>query len=80
MNFKNIVNKLCSQFDSKAYDQDILKYGLEVLIYNLFTILILIVLSILFQNCGFGLYFIPTFCIFQTAFEYWNCAGRLRPA
>ena len=24
MNFKNIVNKLCSQFDSKAYDQDIL--------------------------------------------------------
>ena len=32
MNFKNIVNKLCSQFDSKAYDQDILKYGLEVLI------------------------------------------------
>ena len=57
MNFKNIVNKLCSQFDSKAYDQDILKYGLEVLIYNLFTILILIVLSILFQNCGFGLYF-----------------------
>ena len=40
MNFKNIVNKLCSQFDSKAYDQDILKYGLEVLIYNLFTILI----------------------------------------
>ena len=41
MNFKNIVNKLCSQFDSKAYDQDILKYGLEVLIYNLFTILIL---------------------------------------
>ena len=44
MNFKNIVNKLCSQFDSKAYDQDILKYGLEVLIYNLFTILILIVL------------------------------------
>ena len=57
MNFKNIVNKLCSQFDSKAYDQDILKYGLEVLIYNLFTILILIVLSILFQNCGFGLFY-----------------------
>ena len=27
MSFRNIVNKLCSQFDSKAYDQDILKYG-----------------------------------------------------
>ena len=38
MSFRNIVNKLCSQFDSKAYDQDILKYGLQVLIYNLFTI------------------------------------------
>ena len=73
MNFKNIVNKLCSQFDSKAYDQDILKYGLEVLIYNLFTILILIVLSILFQNCGFGLYFIPTFCILRITLGGFHC-------
>lgn len=73
MNFKNIVNKLCSQFDSKAYDQDILKYGLEVLIYNLFTILILIVLSILFQNCGFGLYFIPTFCILRITLRGFHC-------
>ena len=73
MNFKNIVNKLCSQFDSKAYDQDILKYGLEVLIYNLFTILILIVLSILFQNCGFGLYFIPTFCILRITLGGFPC-------
>ena len=73
MSFRNIVNKLCSQFDSKAYDQDILKYGLQVLIYNLFTILILIVLSIFFQNYKFGLYFIPTFCLLRVTLGGFHC-------
>ena len=73
MNFKNFINKLCSQFDSKAYDQDILKYGLEVIIYNLFTILILIILSILFKNYKFGLYFIPTFCLLRITLGGFHC-------
>ena len=73
MIFKNFINKLCSQFDSESYDQDILKYGLEVLIYNLFTILILIVLSILFQNYKFGLYFIPTFCLLRITLGGYHC-------
>lgn len=60
---KNKIMSIINNVDKK----------MENRIYNLFTILILIVLSILFQNCGFGLYFIPTFCILRITLGGFHC-------
>lgn len=57
-----ITMKLYSRVNQDKYDYGILKYGLEVFFYNLFTILLLLCLSCLINNVQFGLVFIISFC------------------
>lgn len=73
MKISNIIEYLCHQFDSDEYDQDILQYGLEVLIYNLITILVLLILSLIFHNLNFGFVFIPVFCILRITIGGYHC-------
>lgn len=73
MKIDNIIDYLYSQLNTNEFDRDILKYGLEVLIYNLFTLLILILLTILFKNCLFGLIFIPIFCFLRITIGGFHC-------
>lgn len=71
--FRFIINFLCQQFNSDEFDKDVLNYGLEVLLYNIFTILILILLTIMFKNYLFGIYFIPIFCILRITLGGYHC-------
>ncbi len=73
MNFTSIIDYLCEQFDSSNFNKDILKYGLEVLIYNLFTLIILFLLSLIFKNFDFGIIFIPLFCILRITIGGFHC-------
>lgn len=73
MKIDNIIDYLYSQLNTNEFDRDILKYGLEVLIYNLFTLLILILLTILFNNYLFGLIFIPIFCSLRITIGGFHC-------
>lgn len=64
-----MINKitwaLYSRVDQNKYDFDILKYGLEVFFYNLFTVLLLLFLSWMVSNIKFGLIFIISFCFLR---------------
>lgn len=73
MKISNIIDYLCNQFDSQEYDKEILQYGLGVLIYNFITIVILFLMSILFQNLKFGLIFIPIFCLLRMTIGGFHC-------
>ncbi|WP_352230749.1 accessory gene regulator B family protein [Thomasclavelia cocleata] len=73
MKISSIIEFLCNQFDSEQYDKDILKYGLEVLIYNTLTIAILIILSLIYNNLYFGLIFIPVFSILRITIGGFHC-------
>lgn len=73
MNLDNIIDYLCKQFDSGEYNKEILKYGLQVLIYNLFTILIILTISILFENLQFGLMFLIFFGTLRVSFGGFHC-------
>lgn len=73
MKISSIVEYLCNQFDSKEFEKDILKYGLEVLIYNFLTLSILIVLSLIFKNLDFGFIFIPSFTLLRITIGGFHC-------
>lgn len=73
MNILAIIEYLCNQFDSKEYEKDILKYGLEVLFYNALTFLILFSLSLIFKNLNFGLIFIPIFSLLRITIGGFHC-------
>lgn len=71
--FRFVIDFLCQQFNNDEFDKDVLNYGLEVLLYNIFTIVILIILTIMFKNYLFGLYFIPIFCILRITLGGYHC-------
>ena len=73
MKIDNIIDYLYSQLNNDEFEKDILKYGLEVLIYNVFTLSILILLTILFKNYLFGLIFIPVFCCLRITIGGFHC-------
>lgn len=73
MNFDLIVNYLYENTDSTTYDKEILKYGLEVLIYNIFTIFNMIFISVLFNKVDFGLVFIPIFTVLRLMIGGFHC-------
>lgn len=71
--FRFVIDFLCQQFNNDEFDKDVLNYGLEVLLYNIFTIVILIILTIMFKNYLFGIYFIPIFCILRITLGGYHC-------
>lgn len=68
-----IINFLLNQFDSSNFDKDVLKYGLQVVIYNAFTIVLLVLLSIICNKLFFGLLFIPIFCGLRITIGGFHC-------
>lgn len=73
IDFSRIIDYLCNKFDSSEYDKEILQYGLEVFIYNLFTLFMLIFMSILYHNIRFGIIFIPLFCCLRLMIGGFHC-------
>lgn len=73
MKISSIIEYLCNQFDSKEFEKEILEYGLKVLIYNFLTLSLLIILSLLFKNFNFGLFFIPCFTILRITIGGYHC-------
>ena len=72
-NFEKIINYISNYTDSSAFDTETVKYGLQVFIYNLFTIILLFTLSIAFNNIIFGLIFILFFCILRIVIGGFHC-------
>ncbi len=73
MKIDNVIDFLVSQIDGNEFDRDILKYGLEVLVFNTLTLFILIFLTILFKNYLFGFIFIPIFCFLRITIGGFHC-------
>ena len=72
-NFEKFINYISKYTDLSLFDNNALKYGLQVLVYNIFTIVLLLVVSIIFNNIIFSLIFIPIFCILRITIGGFHC-------
>lgn len=57
----NISDLLIKKSNSNIYNKEIVEYGLQVLIFNSFTILTILFISYLFSDITFGFFFLITF-------------------
>ncbi|WP_081652940.1 accessory gene regulator B family protein [Candidatus Stoquefichus massiliensis] len=70
---KLIINYLFNKIGDNHYDKEVLLYGLEVLVYNIFTLFLLIIISLIFKNYYFGFFFIPVFSILRITIGGYHC-------
>lgn len=59
--FENIIGYLIEKSRYNNYNKEILEYGFKVLLFNFFTFFLIIIISILFSNLSFGIFFLITF-------------------
>lgn len=57
----SISDLLIKKSKTNLYNKEIVEYGLQVLIFNIFTIIIILFMSYLFSDIIFGFFFLITF-------------------